>query len=132
MLSVVRIRAMLDVLTNRVSEKYPWGAEGTGESVKQSSASLHHQLTQFQLKRREQINRAKSTSQAVYDQSLYYLKEGEWGALTAESAKRPFVGLSCNECTPSSRVSVCFGVLGYLQGFNPHPATILQDFLCFT
>lgn len=51
--------------------------------------------------------RPRDLQQKLSDRGLFNIKETEWTPLP-ERQQRPFMGLSCASCTPSSRVSSLF------------------------
>lgn len=95
-----RVMAMMELMSTKLYEAC--STPGYNGSLKQSSSSLHHQLTQFQLRKREQIAQAKTLSVHSFESALYSLKENPWN-MVLEQEKRPLMGLSCNDCCPRSR-----------------------------
>ncbi|XP_014253153.1 glycerol-3-phosphate acyltransferase 1, mitochondrial isoform X2 [Cimex lectularius] len=98
-----RIRAMVDVMSAKLYEVCSSPYEGSsGNGVKQSSSSLHHQLTQYQLRKRENVMKSKNSAINSYENALFETKESIWNGVT-QTERRPVVGLSCQSCTPTSR-----------------------------
>uniref|UniRef100_A0A0A9Z0H8 Glycerol-3-phosphate acyltransferase 1, mitochondrial n=2 Tax=Lygus hesperus TaxID=30085 RepID=A0A0A9Z0H8_LYGHE len=95
-----RVRAMVNIMSTKIYEAYDSG------SVKQGSSSLHHQLTQIQLKKREKLAMTKETALAAVDTAMYNTKSTEWITKHFSAPeKRPVTGMSCMKCTPTSRKS---------------------------
>ncbi|KAF6209612.1 hypothetical protein GE061_015360 [Apolygus lucorum] len=95
-----RVRAMVNIMSTKIYEAYDSG------SVKQGSSSLHHQLTQIQLKKREQLTISKESALAAVDSAMYETKNTLWTQkVMSAPEKRPLTGMSCTKCTPTSRKS---------------------------
>ncbi|CAB0011036.1 unnamed protein product, partial [Nesidiocoris tenuis] len=95
----ILVRVMVSVMSMKIYEAYESG------SAKQSSSSLHHQLTQLQLRKREQLAASRDNHVARVEGSLYDTKNSLWSAnalLVPE--RRPTTGMSCSKCTPTSNV----------------------------
>lgn len=95
-----RVRTMVDVMAARVHEAYDGG------SVRQSG-SLHHQLSQIQLKKKERVTFNKESNLATLDHAIYQTKNSIYTSTALNKPQqRPCTGLSCLDCTPESRVSM--------------------------
>lgn len=104
-----RLRAMVDILSTRLQEVYTrWEGRGKPpmtQRVQQTPHSLMSQAKTIRQRKREAINELKQKEIQVLDRELFKIKENEWNILP-EKKKRPFMGLSCSTCTPSSRSSL--------------------------
>ncbi|XP_039297549.1 uncharacterized protein LOC111052812 [Nilaparvata lugens] len=90
------LRAMLDVMSTRVQEMWGGGVGG-------GAGGLRSAVQVQRNRRREQQARTKELTKQSLDRQLFNIKEAEWPSLVDKG--RPFTGLSCSSCTPSSRVS---------------------------
>ncbi|XP_075238224.1 glycerol-3-phosphate acyltransferase mino isoform X2 [Lycorma delicatula] len=101
-----RLRAMVDVLSTRLQEIYSrW--ETRGLKTHQSGVTPHlQQIVNIQRNRKKEISlRNKEAVKQSLERQLFQIKEADWTPI-GESQPRPFVGLSCTSCTPSSRNSL--------------------------
>lgn len=103
-----RLRAMVDILSTRLQEVYTrWEgrAKPTTQRLQQTPHSLLLQAKTLKQKKRDEINNIKDNEKQNLNRQLFMIKEHEWSVLH-EKKKRPFMGLSCATCTPSSRTSL--------------------------
>ncbi|XP_046667769.1 glycerol-3-phosphate acyltransferase 1, mitochondrial isoform X4 [Homalodisca vitripennis] len=89
-----RLRAMVDVLSTRMQEVYTrWETRGV---------PTPHSLRTVSLKPSTPRTRSKELLRTASDRQLFKIKETEWSQLP-DRQPRPFMGMSCASCTPSSR-----------------------------
>ncbi|XP_054258874.1 glycerol-3-phosphate acyltransferase 1, mitochondrial isoform X3 [Macrosteles quadrilineatus] len=113
---------MVDVLSTRLQEVYTrWETK---------SVPTHHSLRTTKLSTPR--TRSKDLIHQVSDRQLFNIKETEWSPLP-EKQQRPFLGLTCSSCTPSSRSALVdknyrnVSVVDVLQveKLGTHPQTFL-------
>ncbi|RZF49076.1 hypothetical protein LSTR_LSTR008362 [Laodelphax striatellus] len=98
------LRAMVDVLSTRLQEVCTrW--EGGGGALQNRPAGLRSAVHMQRNRKREQQLKSKEISKQALDRQLFNIKEAEWPSLV-DNNTRPFTGLSCSSCTPSSRSSL--------------------------
>lgn len=102
-----RLRAMVDILSMRLHEAYTkW--DGRDNKKRQMPITPHSLLLEgktIKEKRGVTLSTLKENDKNYMDRQLFKIKENEWNILP-EKKKRPFMGLSCSTCTPSSRTSL--------------------------
>lgn len=99
------LRAMVDCLTTRVHEIYTKWGDASGMKPQPGTGSLHQIFHSQRSKKKELALRNKESVKQTLDRQLFQIKETEWAPVN-DSQSRPFVGLSCTSCTPSSRNSL--------------------------
>jgi len=118
-----RFHTMVDVLSTRLQEVYTrWDTHGM---------PTHHSL-RTTAKSGPARTRSRDLLRQPSDRQLFNIKESEWSPLP-EKQHRPFLGLSCASCTPSSRSALVdksyrsVNVVDVLQveKLKTHPQTLL-------
>ncbi|XP_073969574.1 glycerol-3-phosphate acyltransferase mino isoform X2 [Rhodnius prolixus] len=98
------VRAIIETMSVKVYDAFSTMTDPTAPII-QSSRSLHHHLTQYQLKRREQLTKSRTEAKKQIDEVLYQTKQKPYLSLY-NCERRPISWLACEKCSSESRKNV--------------------------